>query len=176
MKFFLLSILIIFISCSSDKKFDESFIKKISEIKSNELSRLEPPSKHSNFMIFVKISKDEVSILNVDDLYNIYKSHYNVKYNDFYTFLDNVINKNLILNIKLSFPSFFIDFDKIRNVNFSLLRDTKLKKINEGYILSFKNESKFEPLDLMSFLYLFYSKGYLISPNDYNGTYFLKKE
>ncbi|AQX00537.1 hypothetical protein HZP84_13100 [Elizabethkingia anophelis] len=168
----LIIISLLLIACQK-KIVSEGFVRKLAKIDNKNV--LNVPENATNYL-YVCLDNNKIFVTNVLELYDWY-SNYQDKSKDFYTFLDNVLNQRFKLKSAIATKYEYQSF----TVNPNIMRASS-ESITEKYFE--QNESKekyyFYPKslsadDTQTILYKMFLEGYLISFDDYAGSYIVKK-
>jgi hypothetical protein len=168
-KIFILILLSCFLSCNTkyDTVLNQKLIKNISEEDKNY------PSRFFNVLFFCKCKSDEISILSIYEIREVYLKEFNhIKYKDFLT---ELFNQSLLINCDTQGKKFWIN---------EIVKKNYLKMpINEflnfyctkksDNLFSLKNEIADEYKNTI--LYFLFLNNYLANIDDYSGTYIIKK-
>ncbi len=161
-------------SCKNDSKH-KVLIEKISTVENG------LPSPYFNCYIYLKTDNGKILEANVDSIYEIYKSYYNQKYNNFNSYLISIINgrdlvKEDYINDVKKKGAYLLnvnDVDKdISEMNLDEIERKYLNFEKQAFILVTGNLTATKTRNI---LYKMFFEGYIISFNDYGGYYFIKK-
>ncbi|HIC8756509.1 hypothetical protein CMU59_18150 [Elizabethkingia anophelis] len=172
----ILLVFIILTSCSKPKsnvQINDTFIREISKVDNkNVLNVPENATKH----LYVCLDNNKIFVTNVLELYDWY-SNYQDKSKDFYTFLDNVLNQRFKLKsaiaTKYEYQSFTVNPNIMRASSESIIE--KYFEQNESKEKYYFYPKSLSADDTQTILYKMFLEGYLISFDDYAGSYIVKK-
>lgn len=175
---FVLVLLCSLISCKrKEPGFSEEMIEKLAYMYEDaELGLL--PSEYLRLDLYILTSGKEICRTNNHDLFIYYRKNYFKKFTSFDFFLDEVLNKEFLLdkNSK-SFYSFKLN-QKIQKEYVSLGFDNFLKKYSEDNVGKEKlklNKTIIQKNDLLTIKYLLYKNKYDVSFDDHLGIYYIRK-
>lgn len=168
-KIFILILLSCFLSCNikNDIVFYQKLIKNISEEDKSY------PSRFFNVLFFCKCQNDEILILSIYEIREVYLKDFNhIKYKDFLT---QLFNQSLLINCGAQDKKFWIN-EVVKKYYLKMPINEFLnfyctKKGNN--LFSLKNEIKDEYKNTI--LYFLFLNNYLANIDDYSGTYIIKK-
>jgi len=157
------------ISCNTkhDISFNQNLIKSISEEDEN------LPSRFFNSLFFCKCQNEEILILSVYELREVYLKEY--KHTNYKDFLTELFNQKLLVNCNIQDKQIRINEEVKKNYlkmplkEFLNLYCTK-KKEN---IFIIKNNMPDESKNTI--LYFLFINNYITNIDDYSGTYVIKK-
>lgn len=166
-------LILLFIACclscntKHDIPFNQTIIKSISEEDENS------PSRYFNSLFFCKCQNEEISILNIYEIREVY--HKEFKQMKFKDFLTELFNQKLIINCSISNTKFNIN-DNVKknylNMTFDDFLNFYCVKKREN-LFWLKNEVA--EVSKNSVLYFLFTNSYITNIDDYNGAYVIKK-
>ncbi|KIO51002.1 hypothetical protein IW18_20025 [Flavobacterium hibernum] len=175
---FILFLLCSLISCErKEPNFSKKMIEKLAYMYEDvELGLL--PSEYLRLDLYIFTNDKEICRTNNHDLFTYYRKNYFKKFASFEIFLDEVLNREFLLdeNSK-SFYSFKLN-QKIQKEYVSLGFDNFLKKYSEDNVGKEKlklNTSIIQKNDLSTIKYLLYKNKYDVGFDDHLATYYIQK-
>ncbi len=174
-----LSLLFCFlISCErKEPDFSDEMIEKLSLMKEDEELGL-LPSQYLTLDLYILTSDKQICRTNNHDLFLFFKKYYFKKYKSFDSFLNDVLNENLIL---IRNPNYWYNFKlnrKIEKEYFDLGFDKFLKKYSKQSIRKDRfelNRSDLKTDEYFTIKYLLYINKYDISSDCYLGIDYIRK-
>lgn len=168
-KIFILILLFCFLYCNAkhDIVFNQKLIKNISEEDKSY------PSRYFNVLFFSKCQNDEISILSIYEIQEVYLKEFNhVKYKDFLT---ELFNQKSLINCDVKDKKFWINEVVKKNylkmpIN-EFLNFYCTKKSDNLFSLKNKIPDEYKN----TILYFLFLNNYLTNIDDYSGAYIIKK-
>jgi len=175
---FVISILIIFFSCTKKEKIiSDDNISKLSE------GNYRIPSVFGNLDLYVLLDNNIIIVTNADYLNYVYEKHYMNKFKSYNDFLSRTLNQKFKLNKRvfdnIPFKIFKINEAIEKEYNETAFEDffkkysKKDKSRMHYYILNLPKETTND--EVMTISYYFYLNGYQIMRNDYFPKYIIHK-
>lgn len=168
-KIFILILLACFISCNNkqDISFSQKLIKSISEEDKSY------PSRFFNNLFFCKCQNEEVSILSIYELREVYLKEFN--HINYKNFLTELFNQKLLINCTIQNKQFRINEEVKKNYI-----KMPLKEFLNFYCTKKKDNLFFIKNDVAdefknTILYYLFINNYITNIDDYSGTYVIKK-
>lgn len=165
----LLMLFCLLISCErKEPNFSEEMIEKLSLMKEDEELGL-LPSRYLTLDLYILTSDKQICRTNNHDLFLFFKKYYSKKHKSFDSFLNAVLNENMILIKK---PNYWYNFklnQKIEKEYFALGFDKFLKKYSEQSNRENQTELKksiIQSEEYATISYLLYLNRYDISFDD----------
>lgn len=167
--------IIFLFGCSNhvDSNITDDFIKKIAVVDDT------LPSKYVQYNLYVKTNKDLILVTNVNFLNALYKKYYQDNFKNFYSFLQATLKHGFKIENKIAINYEYQTFNENSNI-----MNLGTNVIIEKYFQYNNNNNKercffyakdLSQNDIQTILYRMFLEGYLISFNDYEGSYIIKK-
>lgn len=173
---YIVSIFIFFIclSCKDGSK-NQKFIENLATIQND------PLSPYFNYYLYFKTDNGKILQINVDGLYEIYKSSHPVNDKNFENYLKNLFNQKEVIKIKdiekFNGGNNFFSLNEvakhINNMSIEEIEQTYLEKEKESFRLVPKK--KLNSSEISTILFKMFNDGFIISPNDLIGYYTIRK-
>jgi hypothetical protein len=168
--FLVLCLMTLNVGCNDKSKYyiSEKLIQSISEEDSSF------PSKYNGIIFFGKCTNDEIMVLDIKQIRDIYLSDYS--HLEYKSYISELFNQQLTLNFDLGYPKYVLSTEvkyNYRNLNFeSFINMYCIKTNNSNFVL--KNNSNNE-INKTTVLYYLFLNNYLTIFDEHTGIYVVTK-
>jgi hypothetical protein len=174
----LLTLFCLLISCEKkESNFSKEMIDKLI-VENNGL-----PSYYLSFDLYVQTNNNEIHKTNNHELFAFFKQYYSRKFKTFNEFLDEVLNKNFVIDKRIFDKVIYLDSFKLNSkieneysgLGFNEFLKKYSKKTNKKNAEFELNKSIIEQDEYFTIVYLLYKNRYDIGVDCYIGKDYIRK-